>query len=88
MAVGSGIDAFPESFDLHRSTRRRQTVSGASGAGAEFVPGLKTFDHFIDLGDLLERLLGAKVELVTPESLSPFLKAHILADALDVVRAA
>lgn len=54
----------------------------------EFVPGQKTFDHFIDLGDLLERLLGAKVELVTPESLSPFLKAHILADALDVVRAA
>ena len=54
----------------------------------EFVPGQKTFHQFIDLGDLLERLLGAKVELVTPASLSPFLKAHILADALDVVRAA
>ena len=54
----------------------------------EFVPGQKTFDHFMDLGDLLERVLGREVELVTPESLSPFLKAHILADALDVVRAA
>lgn len=54
----------------------------------EFIPGQKTFDHFMDLGDLLERVLGREVELVTPESLSPFLKAHILADALDVVRAA
>ena len=54
----------------------------------EFAPGEKSFDHFMDLGDLLERVLGHRVELVTPESLSPFLKPHILADAMDVVRAA
>ena len=54
----------------------------------EFVSGQKTFDHFIALGDLLERVLGHEVELVTPESLSPFLKPHILAEAMDVVRAA
>lgn len=54
----------------------------------EFAPGEKTFDHFMELGELLERVLGHQVELVTPESLSPFLKPHILADAMDVVRAA
>lgn len=54
----------------------------------EFRPGQKSFDRFMALGDLLERVLGRRVELVTPESLSPFLKPHILADAVDVVRAA
>ena len=54
----------------------------------EFRPGEKSFDHFIALGDLLERLLGRRVELVTPESLSPFLRPYILAEARDVVRAA
>lgn len=53
----------------------------------EFAPGQKSFDHLVALGDLLEEVLGHRVELVTPESLSPFLKSHILADAMDVVRA-
>jgi len=47
-----------------------------------------TYDHLIALGDLLERVIGHKVELVTPESLSPFLRPYILAAALDVLRAA
>jgi predicted nucleotidyltransferase len=54
----------------------------------EFVPGQKSFDRFIALGDLLERILERRVELVTPESLSPFLTPYILASARDVVRAA
>ena len=54
----------------------------------EFRPGEKTYDHFFALGDLLERALGRRVELVTPESLSPFLGPYILAEARDVVRAA
>lgn len=54
----------------------------------EFAPGQKSFDHLIALGDLLEQVLGRQVELVTPESLSPFLKPYILAEAMDVVRAA
>lgn len=54
----------------------------------EFQPGQKTYDHFFALGDLLERVLDHSVELVTPESLSPFLKPYILAEAKDVVRAA
>lgn len=54
----------------------------------EFVPGEKSFDHLMALGELLEHVLGHQVELVTPESLSPFMKSHILAEAMDVVRAA
>ena len=54
----------------------------------EFMPGQKSYDRFVALGDLLEQLLSHPVELVTPESLSPFLKPHILAEAKDVVRAA
>ena len=54
----------------------------------EFEPGQKSFDHLMALGELLEQVLGPRVELVTPESLSPFLKPHILAEAMDVVRAA
>ena len=54
----------------------------------EFQPGEKTYKHFFALGELLEALLGRHVELVTPESLSPFLHRRILADATDVIRAA
>ena len=51
----------------------------------EFEPGQKSFDRFLALADLLEDVLGHAVELVTPESLSPFLKPHILESARDVV---
>ena len=54
----------------------------------EFQPGQKTYDRFVALGELLERVLSRRVELVTPESLSPFLKPYILAEAKDVVRTA
>ena len=54
----------------------------------EFEPSRKTFDNFLALGDLLERLLDHPVELVTIESLSPYIGPHILAEAEDVVRAA
>lgn len=54
----------------------------------EFAPGEKSFDHFLALADLLESLLGRRVELVTPEALSPFLRPYILAEARDVIRAA
>ena len=54
----------------------------------EFAPGQKTFDRFMALSDLLERLVGYPVELVTIEALSPFIGPHILAEAADVLRAA
>lgn len=52
----------------------------------EFAPGQKSFDRFAALGDLLEDLLGRRVELVTLESLSPYLRPHVVAEAADVVR--
>lgn len=54
----------------------------------EFAGGRKTYDAFLDLADLLEEILDRKVELVTVESLSPFIGPRILAEAEDVVRAA
>ncbi|MFN8876235.1 MAG: nucleotidyltransferase family protein [Gemmatimonadota bacterium] len=54
----------------------------------EFEPEQKTLGHLVDLGDLLESVLGRRVELVTTEGLSPYLRPYILADAVDVVRAA
>jgi predicted nucleotidyltransferase len=54
----------------------------------EFAPGQKSFDRFMALSDLLERLVGHPVELVTIEALSPFIGPHILAEAADVLRAA
>jgi hypothetical protein len=44
----------------------------------EFVRGKKSFRNFISLAFFLEDLLNRKVELVTPESLSPYLKPSIL----------
>lgn len=44
----------------------------------DFEPELKTFQNFMGLSFFLEELLGAKVELVTRESLSPYIGPHIL----------
>ena len=54
----------------------------------QFSPGAKTFDRFLALSELLEDRLGRRVELVTPEALSPFIGPRILAEAQDVLRAA
>ena len=43
----------------------------------EFFPDQHTFDNFMDVSFLLEDLLGRKVELVTPEALSPHIAQHI-----------
>jgi predicted nucleotidyltransferase len=46
----------------------------------EFEPGRKTFDGFVALSHLFEEILQRDVELVTPESLSPHIGPHILAE--------
>ncbi len=43
----------------------------------EFEPGQKTFDNFMGLVFLLEELLQRPVELVTPESVSPYIRPYI-----------
>jgi predicted nucleotidyltransferase len=49
-----------------------------------FDRGKKTFDSFMSLALFLEDLLGRKVELVTPESLSPYIGPRILKEAVPV----
>ena len=44
----------------------------------EFEQGKKTFDSFIQLSFFLEELFKRRVELVTRESLSPYIGPHIL----------
>jgi hypothetical protein len=43
----------------------------------EFLPGKKNFRNFMQLVYLLEELLRRQVELVTTESISPYLKPYI-----------
>lgn len=44
----------------------------------EFEPEQKSFDNFMQLAFFLEEMMGRKVELVTPESLSPYIGPRIL----------
>jgi predicted nucleotidyltransferase len=44
----------------------------------EFEPGKKNFDNFIGLATFLEELFDRRVELVTRESLSPYIGPRIL----------
>ena len=44
----------------------------------EFFSAQHTFDNFMELAFLLEDQFGRRVELVTPESLSPYLGPHIM----------
>ena len=53
-----------------------------------FRAGTKTFRNFLALCDLLEAQLGRRVDVLTTESLSPFVGPRILAEAQDVLRAA
>lgn len=44
----------------------------------EFETGKKSFDNFMGLAFFLEETIGRRVELVTPEALSPYIGPHIL----------
>jgi predicted nucleotidyltransferase len=60
--------------------RDQQTADSDVDLYVEFAPGEATFDHFMDLGFLCEDQCGRRVEIVTPNSLSPHLGPHILKD--------
>ena len=51
----------------------------------EFVQDLKTFDNFMHLSLLLEDILEHHIELVTTESLSPYIKLHIIKEVEYVI---
>jgi uncharacterized protein len=44
----------------------------------EFEPSKKTFDNFMNLAFFLEGVLSRKVDLITRESLSPYIGPRIL----------
>ena len=44
----------------------------------EFDPAQKTFDNFMRVSLLLEELCDRRVELITAESLSPYLSPHVV----------
>jgi uncharacterized protein len=50
----------------------------------EFEKDKKTYDNFIDLSFYLEELLGRKIELVTPQSLSKYIGPYILREVENV----
>jgi predicted nucleotidyltransferase len=50
----------------------------------EFEPGAKSYDNFLRLSLLLEDILGRRVELLTRESLSPYIGPRILEEAENV----
>ena len=56
----------------------KQTDASDIDVFVEFLPSQHTFDNFMELSFLLEDLFGRKVELVTPESLSPYIGPRIL----------
>jgi len=58
--------------------RGEQRVDSDVDLLVEFEEGQRTFDHFMQLSFLLEDLLGRRVELATPEALSPHIGPHIL----------
>jgi predicted nucleotidyltransferase len=58
--------------------RGEQTGQSDVDILVEFEEGLKTFDNFMALVFFLEELFGRRVDLLTPESLSPYIGPHIL----------
>ena len=51
----------------------------------EFEPKAKTFDNFMHLAFFLEEVLNRRVEVVTPEALSPYIGPHILKEVEYVI---
>ena len=64
--------------------RNKQNIGSDIDLLVEFEQGQKTFDNFIQLSFLLENLLQRSVELVTTESLSPYIRPRIIEEVEDV----
>jgi predicted nucleotidyltransferase len=58
--------------------RKEQVTESDIDLLVEFEQGKKTFDNFMQLSFFLEDLFKRRVELVTPESLSPYIGPHII----------
>ncbi len=60
--------------------KSQQNVESDVDLIVEFRPGEKSFDNFMKLSFLLEDIFGRKVDLLTRESLSPYIGPKILAE--------
>ncbi len=58
--------------------KRSQNPTSDVDILVDFAPAQRSFDNFMDLSFFLEELMGRKVELVTTESLSPYIGPQIL----------
>ncbi len=58
--------------------RDEQTDSSDIDFLVHFSKESKTIHNLVGLGDFLEDLMGRKVEVITKESLSPYIGPHIL----------
>ncbi len=58
--------------------REEQNKNSDIDLMVEFDKGKKTFDNFMQLSFLLEDLLEKKVELVTTDAMSPYIRPYIL----------
>ena len=58
--------------------RQEQAADSDVDLLVEFAPGKKTFDNSMQLSFLLEDIFQRRVELVTPESLSPYIGPHVM----------
>ena len=60
--------------------RNEQTPLSDVDFLVEFIPEKHTFDNFMEVSFLLEKLLGRRVQLVTTKALSPHIGPHILSE--------
>jgi hypothetical protein len=64
--------------------RNSQNSSSDIDLLIEFEKGEKNFDNFIQLNYYLEELLKRRVEIVTTESLSPYIGPYVLKEVVYV----
>ncbi len=57
--------------------RNEQSEESDMDFMVEFEKGGKSFDNFMNLIDFLENAFGYEVELITPESLSTYIKPYV-----------
>lgn len=43
----------------------------------EFLPGQKNYRNLLGIADLAEKLIGREVEVLTPQSVSPYIAPYI-----------
>jgi len=71
-----------EKFGIFGSFVRNESITDESDVDIliSFKPGCKTFDNFMGLSFYLEDLFDLSVDLITVESLSPYVGSKIITE--------